>query len=418
MDFGRMKARVQAILTNPKNEWPVIAGEQTTIKELYVSYILLLAAVGPLAGFLKMSIFGLDVPMMGTYRVSIGAGLGHMLFSYVMVLIGVYVVALIINLLAPSFGAQKDQVQAMKTVAYAYTAAWVAGLGQILPWVGGLIVLAGSIYSIYLLYIGLPVTMKCADERAKGYTAASIVVAVIFSLVISAIVGGMTGGLGMMGSSTTSQMSIPSDGGFDKDSTGGKIEEWAGKMEEAGKAMEEAQQSGDSEQQKVAMEKLMASAMGSDGKIETLDPERIKSFLPEEIAGMPRSAVRAERTGAIGFQISTAEASYDDNNGNGLRVEITDVGLAQGMIALAGWVGAEQESVTETGFEKTYKKGNDFVHEQWDSLNSTGEYSTIVAERFSVKITGSAENIGTLKDALGSIDIAGLAALKDEGVKK
>lgn len=118
------------------------------------------------------------------------------------------------------------------------------------------------------------------------------------------------------------------------------------------------------------------------------------------------------------MQISTAQASYKNNNGNGLDVEITDMGLAKGMMALAGWIGIEQESVTESGFEKTYKKGKVLVHEQWDNRTSTGEYSTILADRFSVKVSGQAANIDALKEAARDIDLAGLAALKDEGVTK
>lgn len=418
MDFAKLMARVQAILTSPKTEWPVIAAEQSTTKDLYIGYILLLAAIGPITGFFKMSVLGMHVPLMGTYRMGIGASLSNMLFSYVLILAGVYLVALIVNMLAPSFGGRKDQDQALKTVAYAYTAAWIAGLAQLLPWVGMLILLAGSVYSVYLLYLGLPVTMKCPQEKAVGYTGVAILVAIILSFAITAVVGGITGGMGMMGGMSSSQMNMPSEGGFDKDSPGGKVEAWTKKMEEAGKGMEEAQKSGDPEQQKQAMEKMMASAMGGDGKVETLAPERIKAFLPETLAGRPRSAVSAERTGAMGFQISTAEASYEDNSGSGFRVEITDMGLAKGVMALAGWVGVEKESVTETGYEKTYKNGKNIVHEQWDKQASSGEYSIIVGERFTVKVSGGAADINALKDAAGSIDLQGLAALKDEGVAK
>lgn len=45
-----------------------------------------------------------------------------MLLSYVLALAGVYVIALIVNALTPTFGGQKDRTQALKTVAYAYTA--------------------------------------------------------------------------------------------------------------------------------------------------------------------------------------------------------------------------------------------------------------------------------------------------------
>ncbi len=418
MDISKVIIRVQAILTTPKSEWSVVAGESTTIKDLYLGYIMILAAIGPVCGFIKSTVFGINVPLLGTYRVGLGTGLGNMLFSYLMALVGVYLVALIINLLAPSFGGTKDDRQALKTVAYAYTAAWLAGVGHLLPWLGMAILLAGSLFSIYLLYLGLPVMMQCPVEKAKGYTAVAIIVAVIFGFVVSAVVGGISGVGGMTGGPSTPQATKQTESGFDKNSLGGKMEDWAKKMESASKEMEKAQQSGDAKEQSEAMGKMMATALGNDGQIETLAPERIKAFLPQQLGGKARSAVSAERTGAIGMQISTAEASYEDRSGNGLHVEITDMGLAKGVMALAGWIGVEKESITETGFEKTYRKGKVYVHEQWDKQASSGEYAIIVGDRFSVKVSGSTTGISALKDAAASLDLDGLAALKDEGVKK
>ena len=72
-----------------------IAGEQSSLKELYLDYIMVLAAIGPVAGFFKMTIIGMDVPFMGTYRMGFGAGLSNMVFSYAMALVGVYLVAII-----------------------------------------------------------------------------------------------------------------------------------------------------------------------------------------------------------------------------------------------------------------------------------------------------------------------------------
>ncbi|KAB2888462.1 MAG: YIP1 family protein [Desulfobulbaceae bacterium] len=413
MNFQKLQTRVLAILKSPKTEWPVIAGEQTTVRELYFGYILVLAAISAVAGFLKMSLIGIDMPMLGTYRVGIGAGIGNMLFSYALTLAAVYLVGMVVNMLAPSFGGVKDDIGALKVVAYSYTASWVAGVFQIVPGIGMLLALAGSIYSIYLLYLGLPVLMRCPREKAIGYTAVAIVLSMILSFAISFITSGITGGMGM-----TPGSQIENSGSFDKDSPGGKIEDWAKKMESAGKEMEAAQQSGDAQQQQEAMSKMMTTALGSDSTVETLAPERIKSFLPDTLSGYTRAAISAERTAAMGFQISTASASYENGSGNMLDVEITDMGVAKGVMALAGWFGVEQEKTTETGYEKTYKQGNDFIHEQWDSLNGSGEYTKIVGQRFMVKISGSAVDIEVFRDALKGIDMAGLEALKDEGVKK
>lgn len=64
---------------------------------------------------------------MGGYRVGIGLGLARAVVVYVLSLVGVFVVAYIIDFLAGTFGARKNLASAMKVSAYAPTAAWLAG---------------------------------------------------------------------------------------------------------------------------------------------------------------------------------------------------------------------------------------------------------------------------------------------------
>ena len=136
MDFNRLIARIRAILTQPKSEWPAIAGEPATVGDLYKNYIIVLAAVSVLASFIKVSLIGTTIPFAGTVRTPIGAGLIGMIVSYVLTLIGVFVMALIIDALAPTFGGQKDRTQALKAIAYSSTAAWVASIAGIVPGIG------------------------------------------------------------------------------------------------------------------------------------------------------------------------------------------------------------------------------------------------------------------------------------------
>ena len=82
-------------------------------------------------------------------------------------------------------------------------------------------------------------------------------------------------------------------------------------------------------------------------------------------------------------------------------------------MALIGQVGSQ----TGTGYVKTYHQGGNLVHERWDNSSSQGEYSAVVADRFMVKVEGNAANIDGLKSALNDVDVAGLAALKNEGVQ-
>jgi hypothetical protein len=118
--------------------------------------------------------------------------------SYGLGLVSVFVMALIIDALAPSFDAQKNQIQALKLVAYSYTGSWVAGVFLIIPILGGLIALLGGLYSLYLMYLGLPKLMKSPPEKTVAYFVVSLVVAIVvyavLALIVAAIIGTMMAG--------------------------------------------------------------------------------------------------------------------------------------------------------------------------------------------------------------------------------
>jgi hypothetical protein len=179
--------RVKRILMSPKSEWQVIDVEPTTPAQLYTGYIIPLAAIGPIAQIIGYSVFGLSVPFMGTYRIPIGSAITHALVAYVLSLAATYVLALIIDGLAPTFNGQRSQIQALKVAAYSSTAAWVAGIFQLIPALGLLGIL--GLYSLYLLYLGLPIVMKSPREKSVAYTAVVIVAAIVLFMVIGVIAG-------------------------------------------------------------------------------------------------------------------------------------------------------------------------------------------------------------------------------------
>jgi len=421
MDFNKLIARVKAILTTPKTEWPVIAAEPATVADLYKNYIIWLAAIPAICQFIKGSFLGSGVFGI-VVRTPVGMGITMMVLGYVLTLVVVYLVALIVDALAPSFGGQKNQVQALKAVAYSWTAGWAAGIGALVPWLGVLIGLAGVVYGIYLLYLGLPATMKCPTEKSGGYTAVSIIIAIVLSWIVGIVVFTVGGGSAMMmgaGSATLSGLgSSHSEVSVDKDSPLGKLAEFGQKMEAAGKKMESAQKSGDSKAQGEALGQIMGAALGGGDQVEALAPDVLKPFVPETLAGMKRTEFSAERNGAMGMQVAEAHATYSNGSGRTLRLEVTDMGSAKGLMSLAGWAAVEANRETDHGYDKTYKESGRLVHEQWDSQTRYGEYGIVLGDRFAVKVSGNADSIDQIKSAVASINLAGLEALKNQGVKK
>jgi len=352
----------------------------------------------------------------------IGAGITGMIVYYVLSLVMVFLMALIVDALAGTFGAQKNQVQALKTVAYAYTASWIAGIAAILGVLGILVALAGGIYSIYLLYLALPNTMKCPPDKAGGYTAVSIICAIVLSWIVMLFVGAIIGtsmlGAGAMhlGSNSISVDGSDSNVSVDKNSALGALVAMGQNAQKASKQMEAAQKSGDANAQAQAAGQMLGAVLGGGSQVEALAPEAIKAFVPDTLAGMKRTSVSAERNGAMGMQVSNATATYSDGQ-HTLHLEIADTGSAKGIMALAGAVGVESDNETDHGYDKTYKQDGRLVHEQWDTQSKDGEFGIILGNRFSVKVSGNADSIDTLKAAVGSVKLADLEALKNQGVK-
>jgi hypothetical protein len=182
--------RVKAILLQPKSEWPAIEREPADAGYLFPNYVAILAAISPVCTFIGTSIIG-----FGAFRVGIGTGILRAIVVYVLSLVGVFIVAYIIDFLAGTFGARKNFDNAMRVSAYAPTAAWVAGVFNIIPALAFLGIL--GLYSLYLLHTGIVGLMRPAADKALIYTIAVIVCAIIVWIIIFSIPA-MLFGMSMM----------------------------------------------------------------------------------------------------------------------------------------------------------------------------------------------------------------------------
>ena len=174
-------ARVKGLLKEPVTEWGVIAAEPADTATLFKSYVVPLAAVPAVAGLIGTMLMGLGV---------LGAGglIGSALVGYVLTLVGIFVLAKIIEVLAPRFGAPADPGAAMKLAAYAPTASWVGGAFMIIPFIGWIPALAGGLYSLFLFYIGTPTVMRIPRERVLGFALSVVLLAVLVNIVIGMVI--------------------------------------------------------------------------------------------------------------------------------------------------------------------------------------------------------------------------------------
>ena len=179
--------RVKNILLSPRTEWPKIAGEAATVQSLYTGYILILAAIAPIALLIRSG----------------GAAIAAAIAQYIVALVIIYLLALIADALAPTFNGTKDFTQSLKLVAYSYTAPWIAGVFLLLgTTIGGLIGLLAAIYAWYTFYLGVPALKKYPPEKAVGYTIVVVLCGIVLAIVLGVVLmsvmfGGTMGGAGV-----------------------------------------------------------------------------------------------------------------------------------------------------------------------------------------------------------------------------
>ena len=181
-------SRVKGILLEPRSTWKELDSEFIKPGELWGKYIIPLAAVGAIARAVGMLLFGKPIAFTSlTNQVSITTAAVGGIVAFVVSLLSIFALSKVASLLAPGFGGQKNDVQGLKVVGYAYTAALLGGVFTLIPALS-LVFIIFSLYSLVLLYIGLPIIMKVPKDRAMGYTAVVIIVAIVIFLIGLAVV--------------------------------------------------------------------------------------------------------------------------------------------------------------------------------------------------------------------------------------
>lgn len=400
--------RAKNILLSPRTEWPVIQAEPSTIQGIYRNYLVYLAAIPAIATLIGMSLIGFG--MMGvSVRVPFTSGLANAILGYALTLGMIYVLALVVDALAPTFKGEKNQLAAFKLVAYGSTASLVSGIVYLLPSLG-IIAILGALYSIYLFYVGLPVLMKCPPEKALPYTAVLLVCGFIASLIIGAISAmALPGHQAIRMGGGGPDIAIRTPQGEVTLNTS-KMEEMARRMEEASKKMEQASKSGDSEAVGKAAADVFAALGGGQAR-EPMAPADLKVLLPESVAGLTRTTWEAQSGGAMGVKGSTASASYGGDGDRKVKLEIIDSGGLAGLLSVATWMNMTGERETPESVERVYKQGTRTLRER-TTRRGSNEYTVVLQNGLVISAEGGNVDLPTLKKTVESIDLAKLEAVK------
>jgi len=426
-------ARVKGILLSPAAEWPVIDREDTAPASVFGTYVLPLAALAAAVNFIRLSVIGINMPFGGTIRSPVMAGLTNAILTCVMAVVGVALIAGIINLLAPTFGGVRDTRRALRASAYSLTAAYVGTFLGLLP-MGTLLGFLAGLYGIYILYLGLPLMMHSKPDKAVGYTASVVICTVVAGLILGAVFGAL--GLGRSGAFSgfnsspeqTREESARSVGnaiggllGSDqkgKEDIGAAISKATTAQASTTQASSDPARAPNPTQAAAAAGGLLTAlggALGGEHRHTPVDFHQLEGLLPASLPGMTRQQARGAANKALGVQQTSASATYQGAGNARAEVEISDATAVSGLMDMADSMNVSETSESDSGFEKDITVAGRKVHEKYDRNSHHGELSTLVAHRFAVSVSGNDVPVEDLERALSSVDLKSLEALKDAG---
>ena len=176
--------RVKNILVTPKTEWDVINNETPEVPKILTTYVLPLVAIGAICSFIGYGLIGKSY--FGVRFADTGRGIRYALIALIAGVASTFLMAFVIDTLAPTFKSEKNFGRSFQLAAYSYTAGWVGGVFNILPSLAIIGSLFG-LYGLYLLYLGLPKLKKTPADQVTPYFVVSLIAMIVASFVVALI---------------------------------------------------------------------------------------------------------------------------------------------------------------------------------------------------------------------------------------
>ena len=173
--------RAKNMIITPKTEWDVVAGESDSLSSLLTSYVIWLAAIPAVASLVGSLLISKVTGMQFAITTAV--------IAYAVAILSFVVTTYVVDLLANNFKSEKNLNKSAQLVAYASTASWIAGIFNALPIIGMLGSLAGGIYAIYLMYLGLGPIKKTPEDQKIIYMVIVFVVMIVATMVIGSVLG-------------------------------------------------------------------------------------------------------------------------------------------------------------------------------------------------------------------------------------
>ena len=172
---------VFGIMFKPSAEWEKIRIADDSIVGHYLKFVLLLAILPPVAWHYGATQVGWEVGGR-LIRITVDSGLQIMVLFYFAIILGIGALGCMVHWMAETYEVDSSSFsKGVGVAAYTCTPMLLCGVTGFYPmlWLDLLLGCAAAAYTVYLLYIGVPIVMQIPKERGFLFASAMIAVGLV-----------------------------------------------------------------------------------------------------------------------------------------------------------------------------------------------------------------------------------------------
>ncbi len=345
LDGQSLVSRAKAILLAPRETWDEIAREPVEVDDLYMRYAAPLAVLSALCLTIGLVFFRWGAG--GFYaQLNPVQALVSGVVQFAAQLASIYIMARVIDGFAPAFGVARDRTQAHKLAVYSSTAMLLSGVFSLHPWFGAFALL--GLYSLVLLYLGLPRLTDVSAEKRLPYFGAIIGVTIVAVLALGLVLGAVRGAVVNM--------------------TGG-IMAPIGQQRQTEPAQAELAVPGGS----IDVRMLEKQAQRYGAARPAIDPARLEELLPQTL---PSGFERAELSSSVVLGMAQAAAQYRNGDAH-ITVTLARIEGAESTAAIAQAANIQANRRDEDGFSRVQTINGRVYSEQVSVSQRSASYAIV-----------------------------------------
>ena len=166
------------LLLHPKQEWNKISQEKNEIPGLLMGYVLILALIGPAAGYYGTTTSGWQIGSREAVKLTTQSAMTLSVLYYLAVVTSVIGLGLMVRWMCKTYGGNTSLNRCIALSAYVSTPIFLVGIVELFPvlWINLVIGLFALAHAVYLLYSGVPIMMNISED--KGFLMSSSMLAI------------------------------------------------------------------------------------------------------------------------------------------------------------------------------------------------------------------------------------------------